>query len=57
MKIRELIEKLSRYDWDSEVLIEGSLMNFSYKIDEITQVGQSVHLISYPVRDIDAAQF
>lgn len=56
MKIRELIEELSHYDWDSEVLIEGSLMNASYEIDGITQVGHSVHLISYPVLDMDAAR-
>ncbi len=57
MKIRELIEELSKYDWDSEVEIEGSLANFSYEINGINQTNQGIHLISYQVIDMDSARF
>lgn len=54
MKIRELIEQLSKCDWDSEVEIEGALSNTGYAIDGITEDHGCVRLISYHVIDMDS---
>ena len=59
MKIRELIEQLSKYDWDSEVEIEGALSDSGYTINGITEEtnyskNKIVYLISYGVIDIDS---
>lgn len=59
MKIRELIESLSKYDWDSEVEIEGALSDSGYTINGITEEtnyskNKIVYLISYEVIDMDS---
>ncbi len=59
MKIRELIEQLSKYDWDSEVEIEGALSDSGYTINGITEEtnyskNKIVYLISYEVIDMDS---
>lgn len=59
MKIRELIEQLSKYDWDSEVEIEGALSDSGYTINGVTEgtkysENEIVYLISYGVIDIDS---
>jgi len=59
MKIRELIEALSKYDWDSEVEIEGALSDSGYTINGITEEtnyskNKIVYLISYEVIDMDS---
>jgi len=59
MKIRELIESLSKYDWDSEVEIEGALSDSGYTINGVTEgtdwsESKVIYLISYGVIDIDS---
>ena len=59
MKIRELIEQLSKYDWDSEVEIEGALSDSGYAINGVTEgtkysENEIVYLISYGIIDIDS---
>lgn len=59
MKIRELIESLSKYDWDSEVEIEGALSDSGYTINGVTEgtkysKNEVVYLISYGIIDIDS---
>lgn len=59
MKIRELIEELSHYDWDSEVEIEGALSDSGYTINGVTEgtdwsASKVIYLISYGVIDIDS---